>query len=266
MSDAKSLYDDVILDHIRNARNFRELPDADRSAEGVNPLCGDTFTVYLKLDSERIREAHEQAAGAPGAQHGDRGAERAEDAEQVDLRHLAEALVVELRRRHEPRDAGVRDHDADVAEALEGKGLDAARQAVAQAKERLATNLSGRRDIEKELAVHQGRLQKYKDQSAAVKTNQEFHAIQHEMAFAQNEIRGHEDRMLERMRRPERQATLRKKLAWLREASEGTLAAYLEHETAGLVQVGARIQGIARHDRTHIEQLQKMAAAAARGN
>lgn len=83
------------------------------------------------------------------------------------------------------------------------KGIEAriehARQAVAKAKDATAQNQAARRDIEKELAVHQGRLSKYKDQSAAVKTNQEFHAIQHEMSFAQNEIRAHEDRMLERM-------------------------------------------------------------------
>jgi nitrogen fixation NifU-like protein len=57
MAEANSLYDEVILDHIRNARNYRELPDADRRAEGVNPLCGDVFTVYLKLDGERILDA-----------------------------------------------------------------------------------------------------------------------------------------------------------------------------------------------------------------
>lgn len=54
---AQSIYDDVILDHIKNARNYRELPSAQRRAEGVNPLCGDTFTVYLALEGERIREA-----------------------------------------------------------------------------------------------------------------------------------------------------------------------------------------------------------------
>lgn len=54
---AESIYDDVVLDHIRNARNFRELADADRSAEGINPLCGDTFKVYLKIDAGRIRDA-----------------------------------------------------------------------------------------------------------------------------------------------------------------------------------------------------------------
>ncbi|MCC7546359.1 MAG: SUF system NifU family Fe-S cluster assembly protein [Burkholderiales bacterium] len=45
------------MDHIKNARNYRELPEATRRAEGINPLCGDTFTVYLALDGERIRDA-----------------------------------------------------------------------------------------------------------------------------------------------------------------------------------------------------------------
>jgi nitrogen fixation NifU-like protein len=54
---ADSIYDEAILDHIKNARNYREVPDADRLAEGVNPLCGDTFKVYLKVDGGRIRDA-----------------------------------------------------------------------------------------------------------------------------------------------------------------------------------------------------------------
>ena len=45
------------MDHIKNARNYRELPEATRRAEGINPLCGDTFTVYLALEGERIRDA-----------------------------------------------------------------------------------------------------------------------------------------------------------------------------------------------------------------
>ncbi len=57
MSAAHSLYDEVILDHIKNARNYRVLEHADRLAEGVNPLCGDTFTVYVQLDGEVIRDA-----------------------------------------------------------------------------------------------------------------------------------------------------------------------------------------------------------------
>lgn len=77
--------------------------------------------------------------------------------------------------------------------------LDGARAAVDEAKARIAANQAARRDIEKDVVLHQGRLSKYRDQSMAVKTNEEFHAIQHQMAFEQNEIKTHEDRMLERM-------------------------------------------------------------------
>src|SRR5947207_2953263 len=84
-----------------------------------------------------------------------------------------------------------------------GKVLDArletARQAVAAAKERLAENQNGRRAVEKDVAVHQGRLSKFREQAMAVKTNQEYHAIQHEMAFAQGEIKTLEDKILEFM-------------------------------------------------------------------
>src|SRR5690349_4606479 len=77
--------------------------------------------------------------------------------------------------------------------------LDAAKQRVAEAKAKLAANQDARRTIEKEVAVHQGRLSKYRDQAMAVKTNQEYHAIQHEIAHAQGEIKKHEDAILERM-------------------------------------------------------------------
>ncbi len=74
-----------------------------------------------------------------------------------------------------------------------------AKQRVDDAKAKLAANSDARRTIEKEVAVHQGRLSKYRDQAMAVKTNQEYHAIQHEMAHAQGEIKKHEDAILERM-------------------------------------------------------------------
>ena len=77
--------------------------------------------------------------------------------------------------------------------------LDAARQRVVTAKDRLTDNQNARRAIEKEVAVHQGRLSKFREQAMAVKTNQEYHAIQHEIAHAQAEIKKHEDAMLERM-------------------------------------------------------------------
>jgi len=62
MPDTSTLYDDVILDHIKNARNYRALEHADRATEGVNPLCGDTFTVYVQLDGDVIRDASFQCS------------------------------------------------------------------------------------------------------------------------------------------------------------------------------------------------------------
>jgi nitrogen fixation NifU-like protein len=61
--DLNELYQEVILDHNRNPRNFRALPDANRRAEGDNPLCGDHFTVFLKLDNDVIRDVSFQGAG-----------------------------------------------------------------------------------------------------------------------------------------------------------------------------------------------------------
>jgi nitrogen fixation NifU-like protein len=55
--DLTQLYQEVILDHSRKPRNYRAMPDADRHAEGNNPLCGDHFTVYLKLENGTIKEA-----------------------------------------------------------------------------------------------------------------------------------------------------------------------------------------------------------------
>jgi predicted nucleic acid-binding Zn-ribbon protein len=77
--------------------------------------------------------------------------------------------------------------------------IEAAKQNVAAAKERLAANQAQRREIEKDVAVHQGRLSKFREQAMAVKTNQEYHAIQHEIAFAQTEIKKREDQILELM-------------------------------------------------------------------
>jgi predicted nucleic acid-binding Zn-ribbon protein len=77
--------------------------------------------------------------------------------------------------------------------------LEAAHQAVRSAKEGLTQNQNDRRVIEKDVAMHQGRLSKFREQAMAVKTNQEYHAIQHEIAFAQAEIKTLEDKVLEGM-------------------------------------------------------------------
>src|SRR5437870_913551 len=77
--------------------------------------------------------------------------------------------------------------------------LEGARERLAAAKARLAENQNARRAIEKDVAVHQGRLSKFREQAMAVKTNQEYHAVQKEIGFAQTEIKTHEDNILERM-------------------------------------------------------------------
>jgi nitrogen fixation protein NifU and related proteins len=63
MANARSMYEQVILDHNRAPRNFGPMPDADRKAEGYNPLCGDQFTVYLKMDGDRIAGVRFEGAG-----------------------------------------------------------------------------------------------------------------------------------------------------------------------------------------------------------
>ena len=63
MSELTDLYQEVILDHSRKPRNFRVLPDANHTAEGTNPLCGDHFTVYVKLENDVISDITFQGAG-----------------------------------------------------------------------------------------------------------------------------------------------------------------------------------------------------------
>jgi predicted nucleic acid-binding Zn-ribbon protein len=65
------------------------------------------------------------------------------------------------------------------------------------AKQRQADNQGARRALEKDLAVVQGRLTKFKDQLMEVKTNKEYTAMQHEIASAQDSVRGFEDQILE---------------------------------------------------------------------
>ena len=57
MSELRELYQEVILDHSRHPRNLHELPGANRSAEGFNPLCGDKATVYLKIEDGVVKDA-----------------------------------------------------------------------------------------------------------------------------------------------------------------------------------------------------------------
>jgi nitrogen fixation NifU-like protein len=64
MADMNELYQSVILDHNRTPRNFGRLPDANRHAEGKNPLCGDELSLWLRLGSDdRIEEVKFEGSG-----------------------------------------------------------------------------------------------------------------------------------------------------------------------------------------------------------
>ena len=56
------LYQEVILDHNRRPRNFRAI-EGGRHAEGVNPLCGDRLSVYVRLDAGVIADVAFQGSG-----------------------------------------------------------------------------------------------------------------------------------------------------------------------------------------------------------
>ena len=63
MNDLQDLYREVILDHNRRPRNFGELEDADRVVEGVNPLCGDRMTLYVKLNGDTVQDIRFKGTG-----------------------------------------------------------------------------------------------------------------------------------------------------------------------------------------------------------
>src|SRR5687768_17785592 len=77
--------------------------------------------------------------------------------------------------------------------------LSDARERVELAKGRLKENHESRRALEKDAAVFQARVSKFKDQLSAVKTNREYQAVQHETETAQRDVAAADDKVLERM-------------------------------------------------------------------
>ena len=61
--DLTELYQQVILDHSKSPRNFREMPDADRRAEGTNPMCGDNYSLFVKMDGDVVNDVSFQGSG-----------------------------------------------------------------------------------------------------------------------------------------------------------------------------------------------------------
>jgi len=63
MSELEDLYQEVILDHNKSPRNYRTMANANRKAEGYNPLCGDHVTVYLHVKDDVIDDISFQGSG-----------------------------------------------------------------------------------------------------------------------------------------------------------------------------------------------------------
>lgn len=62
-SSTEALYQEIILEHNRKPRNFRQMTDADRTIEGRNPLCGDSLTVWVKLADDTIADVSFKGQG-----------------------------------------------------------------------------------------------------------------------------------------------------------------------------------------------------------
>jgi uncharacterized protein len=135
--------------------------------------------------------------------------------------------------------------EPERARALEAR-LEDARQRVAAAKTRLADNQNTRRAIEKDVAVHQGRLSKFREQAMAVKTNVEYHAIQKEMSFAQTEIKALEDRILEGMLEADELHAALKKADGDLAAEQKTVEAARKAMTAEHAELNASLDRIVR--------------------
>ena len=63
MSNLHDLYQEILLEHNNKPRNFRKLDDANRQADGYNPLCGDQITLYLKVEDDVITDVAFQGVG-----------------------------------------------------------------------------------------------------------------------------------------------------------------------------------------------------------
>ena len=63
MSELNELYQDTILEHNKNPRNFREIEDANKRALGNNPLCGDALQVFVAMDGDTITDVAFKGSG-----------------------------------------------------------------------------------------------------------------------------------------------------------------------------------------------------------
>ena len=62
-ADLEELYQSIILDHNRRPQNYRAMPEASAHADGVNPMCGDQLTVWLRVNGEVVEDVSFQGSG-----------------------------------------------------------------------------------------------------------------------------------------------------------------------------------------------------------
>ena len=62
-SELRELYQQVILDHNKSPRNFRKIENANKFAEGYNPLCGDRINIYLIVENDIVKDISFQGSG-----------------------------------------------------------------------------------------------------------------------------------------------------------------------------------------------------------
>ncbi len=147
--------------------------------------------------------------------------------------------------------------DEPEHEKLLATRLEAATARLAAAKEQLAENQNARRAIEKDVAVQQGRLSKFRETAMAVKTNVEYHAVQKEIAFAQGEIKSLEDKVLERMLEADELTTALKKAEADLAAEQKAAAADRKTMTAEHAELQASVDRIAAERAALVAALDK---------
>jgi uncharacterized protein len=123
--------------------------------------------------------------------------------------------------------------------------LDDVRQRLTAAKHRLAENQTARRSLEKDVAVQQARLSKFRDQLMAVKTNIEYQAMQKEIEYAQNEVKTIEEQILVQMLEGDEFSSAIKTLETELAAEEKAAAAERKAMSTEMDQLRASVEKLA---------------------
>ena len=63
MSDLRDLYQETIIGHAKNPKNFRKIENPTRKVEGYNPLCGDKLTLYVDIHDNTVKDISFEGSG-----------------------------------------------------------------------------------------------------------------------------------------------------------------------------------------------------------